>query len=264
MKALLMDVGNSRIRVKGWSGQKLVFPTAEGGEMGAFGECPAIQPLEELAEFSTAEVLENSLSVCRELTALREKMGHLPVVMVSVVPAISAVLDELWPDLAVADHRCALPFLSQVDELAGVGPDRLCNVAAAQGAGLGNALIVDAGTATTFDLLVDGVFLGGLIAPGMAFSAHQLGKIAARLAPVPFAPSVLGPGRDTLSAMAAGAWHVGIGGVEAVISGLTKERPELKVVLTGGLGHHLVASSRFLDPDWTLRGAVQLVDLPEE
>ena len=236
MKALLMDAGNTRIRVKAW-------------------------PLQALAEFPRSAVEADFPGLFRDLKALRDEHGNPQVVMVSVIPAFTKLLAEVWPDLTVVDHLCTLPFTSRVEDLAAVGADRICNVAAACGDGLTDALIVDAGTATTFDVLEDGVFQGGLIAPGMAFAARQLGELAARLNPVPFKPWPLEPGRDTQTAMGAGAWHVGIGGVEAVISSLLEDRPDLTVVLTGGLGHHLAATGRRVDPDWTLRGAAVLAHL---
>ena len=256
MKALLMDAGNTRLRVKAWPQDGQGPSAVVGGR--------EIQPLATLAEFPTSRILEDAHGLSGVLAALRGEQGNPPVVLVSVVPAVTKLLGELWPDLTVVDHRSRLPFSSRVMDLASVGPDRICNVAAACGAGLTDALIVDAGTATTFDVLDGGVFQGGLIAPGMAFAAGQLGKVAARLNPVPFAFSPLAPGRDTETAMAAGAWHAGIGGAEAVIFGLLKDRTALSVILTGGLGHHLSGSGRLWDPDWTLRGAAQLAGLVEE
>ena len=134
-----------------------------------------------------------------------------------------------------------------------MGADRLCNVAAAAAAGLGSALIVDAGTATTFDLLLDGVFVGGLIAPGMAFAARCLGERAARLAPVPFAAAPLAAGRSTAEAMAAGGWHAGMGGVRHIVAGLLARHGRLPVIVTGGLGAHLADLGPHrpgLDPAW--------------
>lgn len=251
MKPLLLDAGNSRVRVKRWTGEDSTAAAVLAHRS---------RPLEPLAEYATADLVgdSNAWSLLRDL---RSTAGNPPVVLVSVVPEVTRRLAALWPDLNVVDHRSRLPFPSLVDDLASVGPDRLCNVAAACQADLRDALIVDAGTATTFDLLEDGVFTGGLIAPGMAFAAEQLGRYAARLAPVAFASCPLVPGRDTRSAMAAGAWHVGLGGVVAVIRGLAASRPGLTVVLTGGLGHHLGALGDVVDRDWTLRGAAVLSGL---
>ena len=250
MNALLIDAGNTRIRVKEWP-QSGASPSTviHGG---------TALPLNILTESPTSQVLPGAEDWQRRLVAVRAEQGDPPVAVVSVIPAVTVLLKKLWPDIIVIDHHRQLPFSFLVDPLEAVGPDRLSNVAAAVGAGLTDALIVDAGTATTFDVLEDGVFVGGLIAPGMAFAARRIGELAARLDPVPFGPCPLEPGRETGAAMAAGAWHVGIGGIESVIQGLLKNRPGCSVILTGGLGHHLAAPGRVVDPDWTLRGAALL------
>jgi type III pantothenate kinase len=162
------------------------------------------------------------------------------------------------PGIEVVDHDRALPFDLDVADVSRVGPDRLCNMAAAVCAGLDTALVVDAGTATTFDLLRDGVFAGGMIAPGMAFAARQIGEKAARLQPVAFAPASWDVGRDTEAAMAAGSWHTGTQGVQSVVAGLKARYGEMPVILTGGLGRHLDVSGAFHDTHWTLRGGAFL------
>ncbi len=180
------------------------------------------------------------------------------VVMVSVVPAVSELLKAAMPDLLNIDHTWPFPFTNNIDDLAAVGADRLVNVTMARAWGLQEALIVDAGTATTFDLLDQGVFCGGLIAPGMAFAAQKLGEYAARLAPVPFEPFPLEVGRNSHDAMGAGAWHTAVGGVRSTIAGLLEVYGNRPVVFTGGLGHLLATEGDHLDPFWTLRGAAWL------
>ncbi|MHB8080338.1 MAG: type III pantothenate kinase, partial [Candidatus Krumholzibacteriia bacterium] len=121
-----------------------------------------------------------------------------------------------------------------------------------------DALVVDAGTATTFDLLADGRFRGGLIAPGMAFAARCLGEEAARLSPAPFAPCPLEVGITTAAALQAGAFHVGVRGVLGVVDGLLERYGPRPVAVTGGLGPYLARAGWLHDPDWTLRGALHL------
>ncbi|NCQ36121.1 type III pantothenate kinase [bacterium] len=180
------------------------------------------------------------------------------VVLVSVVPDWSQRLAGVIPELEIIDHTWSMPFSWGVDQPSQVGADRLANMALARAWGLEEALVVDAGTATTFDLLADGVFQGGLIAPGMAFAARKLGEYAARLDVVPFAPAPVEIGRDTASAMAAGAWLTGVHGILGTIDALQEKYGPSPVVLTGGLGAYLAGDSRVLDPFWTLRGAAWL------
>jgi len=233
MRTLVLDAGNTR----------LTGAVAEGGawETDVWTDIPNGAP-----DFSDA--LDRNLAA---------HVG-LPVVLVSVVPAVTDLLRDRRADLRLADHEADLPFASRVPDLAAVGPDRLCNVAAAARAGFQAALVVDLGTASTFDVLKDGVFLGGLIAPGMAFAAEALGQRAARLQPVPFGPRPVSVGTDTADAMAAGAWLTGRGGVLAAIRDLVQAYELTQVQLTGGLGRLLAGPDRPYDPLWTLRGALAL------
>jgi len=249
VRALIIDAGNSRIRAVSWSG------TGDLPRPDSPGRMPALAPLSTLGDWATPGQAER---LPDELVRLLEGSINEPAVLVSVIPRVTEMLRDVRPDLVVVDHLSGLPFVSEVSAPAAVGPDRYCNVAAAFAAGLSNALIVDAGTATTFDLLQEGIFRGGMIAPGMAFAARRIGEEAARLEPVVFEPRSWDVGRDTASAMAAGAWHVGVGGVGAVIDGLIRRYGPLTVILTGGLGDHISWEGAWHDPYWTMRGAAFL------
>ena len=183
-----------------------------------------------------------------------------PAALVAVVPWMSEALAEELVPLAVFDHSWVLPFEVDIDHRQTVGADRWCNVAAATAAGLADALIVDAGTATTIDVLTGGVFRGGLIAPGMAFAARRLQEAAAQLWPVPFAPCDLRPGRHTEEALRIGGFHVGVQGVLGTVRALLAQTPGAAVILTGGLGQYLQQPGWHHDPDWTLRGLAALLD----
>ena len=256
---IVVDVGNSKVRMARWDGGEQV-PRARSD--GRLAETP---PLTELGVVPTPVADDpDAGDLVTELAGLVGPLAGLPQVLVSVSPLATALLAAAEPRLQVVDETWDLPFVLDVAAPAAVGPDRLCNVAAAAAAGWRRALVVDAGTATTFDLLLDGTFVGGLIAPGMALAAACLGRQAARLQPVPFEPCPLAPGRDTVSAMQRGAFHVGVLGVAAVIDQLVADHGDLPVVLTGGLGRYLQTADRPWDPHWTLRGAALLATARRE
>jgi len=119
--------------------------------------------------------------------------------------------------------------------------------------------VVDAGTATTIDVLADGAFVGGLIAPGMAFAARQLQDRAARLWPVPFERCALRPGRQTNEALQIGGYHVGVHGVVGTVDALRCQYPEARVLVTGGLASHLDQPGWRLDALLTFRGLAFLL-----
>jgi pantothenate kinase type III len=254
MRAVIVDAGNTNTRFVAWTAADRL-PRCAGG---AWQPAP---PLRELGRLATPGSFAEEAAFVAEASGLLAVAGDVPVVVVSVVPRVEALLRGLAPELRCADHTAFLPFAHRLADPSATGADRLCNVAAAVGADLGGALVVDAGTATTIDVLVEGVFVGGVIAPGMAFALEQLGARAARLRPVPFAPVPLAAGVDTFEAMSVGAFHAGVGGVEALISGLRDQHGPLPVVVTGGLGRFLDRPDRFCDPQWTLRGAAALCGL---
>jgi type III pantothenate kinase len=253
MNALIIDAGNTRVTCAAWEG-RYQRPALVAGSPAQLA--PPV-PLDELGSWNHPVAEEKIEIFGLSIQRIHEKSGRPPVVLVSVVPRLVELLPE-GMDLDLVDHTSDLPFAMDVEDPGQVGPDRLCNVAAAASAGLSSALVVDAGTATTFDLLIDGVFVGGMIAPGMAFSAQKLGETASRLSPVPFRPVSWDVGRDTRSAMAAGAWHTGAGGIRSVVQGLRSRYGNLPVVVTGGLGSHFSDPDWYVDPHWTLRGAAVL------
>lgn len=250
MRALLVDAGNTRVAFAAWR-------DGDGHARLRDGAWQCAPPLGRLGAVPTpgAAGEEAFLAAARPLLAAA---GGAPVALVSVVPRVTALLEAAVPGLVRADHTSRLPFAHLLEDPGATGADRLCNVGAAVAAGLRDALIVDAGTATTVDVLHDGVFVGGVIAPGMAFALEQIGARAARLRPVPFAPTPLVAGRATAAALGAGAFHAGVGGVEALVAGLEARYGRLPVVVTGGLAAHLAGPGRLHDPDWTLRGAAFL------
>ncbi len=241
-RAIVVDAGNSNVVIARWR--------REPGRP---------ERLERISQEPTPLVPEAREVWAAALAETVAREGGGPLVLVSVVPELNEPVQQVIPEVLAIDHTLSFPFRLDLEEPAAVGADRYCNVAAAVRAGWRDALIVDAGTATTFDLLQDSCFAGGLIAPGMAFASSQLGREAARLQPVPFAPCPLEVGRNTAAAMQTGAFHVAVHGVRATIKALLARYGDRPVVLTGGLGELLKRPGWEYRPDWTLTGAVFLV-----
>jgi len=255
VRAVVIDIGNSQLRAVLWTGTESERPAAV---LAAAADEP--RPLPELLRLATPRDRDEQSVAAASLSEVTRAAAAEVTVITSVVPQADRALLAVLPGALGIDHAAPFPFDNAVDDPATVGADRYCNVAAAAAAGLRDALIVDLGTATTFDLLQDGCFIGGLIAPGMAFAAAKLGETAARLAPVPFEPCPLRAGRDTAAAMRAGAYHVGRNGVLATVAALRRHYGELPVIVTGGLGGMLDQQEWPFDPDWTVRGAAGLAE----
>ena len=194
--------------------------------------------------------------------------------VVSVVPALTARLEALAGrrdrPLLVATAG-TIPIPVRVDRPADVGADRLVNALAAARLYGTPAVVADFGTASTFDAVAaDGAFLGGAIAPGLELGLEALAARTAKLPRIELRSPDRAIGRDTVSAIQAGA----VLGYEALASGLLgRIRRELaeqvgmpveaiRTILTGGLSAAPWAAAiegvDIIDPDLTLKGLAVL------
>ena len=125
-----------------------------------------------------------------------------------------------------------------------VGADRIVNAVAAYERVKGAAIVVDFGTATTFDCISEkGEYLGGAIAPGIQISASALFAHAARLPRSEIARPPRAIGRNTVHSMQAGIVFGYVGLVDGLVRRLTSEMDtEVSVIATGGL-------ARLIEPD---------------
>jgi type III pantothenate kinase len=140
-----------------------------------------------------------------------------------------------------------------------VGADRIVNAVAAFDAHGGPCIVVDFGTATTFDAISPrGEYLGGVICPGVGISAEALFQRAARLPRVDIVRPRNIIGKTTVTSMQAGLYYGYLALVEGIV---TRMREELEgravVVATGGLAGLVVGESKLVDhvdPLLTLTG----------
>jgi type III pantothenate kinase len=141
-----------------------------------------------------------------------------------------------------------------------VGADRLCNAVAAYRIYGGPAIVIDFGTATTFDVVSrTGEFLGGVIAPGIGTAANALHRKTAQLPKVEliFPKKIIAT--STVEAMQAGIMFGGLEATEGIIRKIKKQLgTDAKVIATGGLAEIIVPQSTLIqsiEPDLVLRGA---------
>ena len=186
------------------------------------------------------------------------------VVYCSVVPPIAAMLEQAISErfgkapLHVT-HETNTGIRLMVDEPKMLGADRIVNGAAAYGLHGGSAIVIDLGTATTFDVVTaDGCFLGGVIAPGIELAAQALTARAAQLPDIEleFPDAVIGS--NTVLAMRSGVMYGHIGLMEGIIRRIKAERnEEFRVIATGGLAETVAKRTDVIDaiePELTLRG----------
>lgn len=139
--------------------------------------------------------------------------------------------------LIVGRPECRLPVPPRVDPGAIVGPDRLVNAVGAFARHGGDLILVDFGTATTFDVVdTDGAYIGGAIAPGVNLSLEALHMAAAALPHVDVSRPALAIGTNTIACMQSGVYWGYIGLAEGIVSKIRAERARpMKVIATGGL-----------------------------
>lgn len=141
-----------------------------------------------------------------------------------------------------------------------IGADRIVDAVAAYELYGGPVLVIDFGTATTYDVVDEtGAFLGGITAPGIGTSANALWKEAAKLPEIEIRKPEKILGRDTITSMQSGLVYGQIGQTEYIIKKVREETgfADMKVVVTGGLGRIIAESTNMVDvydPNLTLKG----------
>lgn len=139
--------------------------------------------------------------------------------------------------LVVGRPDCLLPAAPRVDEGTQIGPDRLVNAAGAHDRHGGPLVIVDFGTATTFDVVEkDGAYVGGIIAPGVNLSLEALHQAAAALPHIDITRPAAVVGTNTVACMQSGVWFGYVGLIRECCARIQDERGEVMQILgTGGL-----------------------------
>lgn len=249
---LAIDVGNSNVTVGSF----------RNGSLAAVRRAatPATATADEL-EVLLEELLRLDDTAFADVSA---------IVCASVVPAVAAALEVVAarrerPLLLASAGTVPIPI--RLDRPGEVGADRLVNALAAARLYGTPAVVVDLGTATTFDCVAaDGAFVGGAIAPGLELGLDALASRTARLPRVELRTPDRAIGRDTVAAIQSGS----ILGYQALVSGLlVRIRRELAdagdvaasdvhVILTGGLSGAAWAGTldgvQAIDPELTLKG----------
>ncbi len=192
------------------------------------------------------------------------------VAVSSVVPPIDSMLREVLEGFfqvralfVEPGVKTGLPI--HTDNPAEVGADRIVNSVAAFERYGGPCIVVDLGTATTFDVVsARGEFLGGAIAPGLAISANALFDKAAKLSQVQIRKPGKVIGTNTVDNIQIGLYYGYIGLVDGICERMIAELgPETKVIATGGYAPMIAADSRYMkhvDPHLTLDGVRLIYD----
>ena len=197
--------------------------------------------------------------------ALVPEQGPLErAVLCSVVP----VMNRAWASACRAlkmpyrfvDGQLDLPIRLDVDAPLEVGADRIANTLAASALYARDTVVVDLGTATTFDCIgADGVFRGGVIAPGPRAGMERLARLAAQLPQVEIEAPARVVGRHTRACLDSGIFYSAVESIDGIVRRILEEwKPEDPlVVATGGLAERIAthcACVERIEPFLTLTG----------
>ena len=252
---LVIDAGNSETTIGLWNGTRIAERwrvTTEGGR----------------TPDETYVALRNLLDTGRHAGVLLEGAA-----IGSVVPAATLPLAEACERLAgkpavVVDARSPLPIKLQVEEPLTVGADRIINTLAASRLHKRDCIVVDLGTATTFDCITaDGAFLGGVIAPGVQIAGESLFQKTSKLAATELIPPAKVIGTRTEECVRAGVVLGAAESIDGLVRRIKKEWPNKSkplVIATGGLATRfakLCTEFELVEPDLTLVGLAMAHEL---
>lgn len=187
------------------------------------------------------------------------------VIIASVVPQLTPGFVELVQryirlEPVVVTHQTPMGIRLEVDFPEQVGPDRIVNAAAVVTLYGGPAIVIDFGTATTFDVVSrDGAYQGGAISPGIVVAHDALVSRTARLHKIDLRPPPNPIGRNTIHAMQSGIFWGYVAMVEGLVA-RTKaamNETDVKIIATGGLAPLFNQHTEVIDliaPELTLDG----------
>lgn len=245
---LAVDIGNTNIHLGLWDGARWAYSWRARTVLGKMPDEYAVL----LRSFLEADGLGFA-----SITG---------VAIGSVVPSLTSAWAELTTrylhhEALIVTHQTKTGIRIEIDEPQQAGADRIINTAAVVALyGGGPAIVIDFGTATTFDVVSrDGAYRGGAIAPGIAVAHDALVARTARLHKVDLLPPARTIGTNTIAAMQSGIFLGYVGLVEGLTQRIKHELNETdtRVIATGGLAPIVQASTTVIDliaPELTLDG----------
>ena len=242
---LAIDIGNTNIVLGLFLGENLIHK---------FRLETNITRSEDNYAVDIVELFLNNKVDCLKISA---------VVIASVVPNFTSIVEKAVKkffsgDVLVVGKNLKLTIEIELNNKQEVGLDRLLNAIAGYQKCGGNLIIVDFGTATTFDVVgQNGQYFGGVIAPGVNLSIKALHEMTAQLPEIQVKAQKNVIGKSTFEAMNSGIYFGYLSLVEGLIAKIKAEYGcDMKVIITGGLSPLFggAIANDFVLPDLTLMG----------
>ncbi|MDP4604240.1 MAG: type III pantothenate kinase [Solirubrobacteraceae bacterium] len=233
---LVVDVGNTQTH----------FGTYEGGELVEHWRFATVRD-------STADEIGAALRNLVELRGVELEQIDSSIVS-STVPQLGPQWLEmteryLGHEMLVVGPGFKTGMPLRYDNPREIGADRLVNAVAAYERTQGACIVVDFGTAITYDpVSADGEYLGGIISPGVEISVEALASRAAKLPKVDLEPPRALIGKSTIEAIRSGVIYGFAAMVDGIVTRLLEEMgEETATIATGGLAHHIVPFTERID-----------------
>lgn len=245
---LVFDVGNSEITIGIFDGEKLKshWRLTTGAERTADELTLLIQSTVGAAALKPKSI--RGTAICSVVPSVTQKLAN-------------ACEKTFGKKSVLIDAQAKLPVRLDVEEPLTVGADRVANTLAASRIHKRDAIVVDLGTATTYDcILADGTFLGGVIQPGIMISAATLFARTAQLAATDIVPPKKVIARRTDECIRAGVLLGAVDSIDGLVRRIKKEWPNRKapiVIATGGMAETvqpLTTELELVDPFLTMKG----------
>jgi type III pantothenate kinase len=212
----------------------------------------------------TSDILKGRLGTVNEKI---KKNFYKGAMCSSVVPKAFNKLKKLLKGKninlnEVKDRNINLPIQIKINKPKQVGSDRVVNSVAAYKIYKKNSIIIDFGTATTFDVIIKDTYVGGMITPGINLSLKVLKEATAKLPLIKLKKTSKFLGKDTVSAMNNGMYWGYIGLIKELVQKIIIEtKKKYLIIFTGGLANIFYSSFPFkdkvIDQQITLRGIAE-------
>lgn len=264
---LAIDIGNTNITLGIFKTPYDGIKPATRGKISSAGNSSVLLSSWRLSTASQSTADEYGTKILDLLHyASIERAEIKAVAIASVVPPLNSVFSELTEKYfhlkaQIVGENLKIPIANLTENPKEVGTDRLVNTMAAIQKFGGPAIVIDFGTAATFDCITKkGEYAGGIIVPGPILAAESLSLHTAKLPKVQLAKPQALIGKNTVESIQSGLYHGYIALVDGLIERLKKEMgANTKIIVTGGLASLLVADSKMIRPesivpDLTLEG----------
>ena len=206
--------------------------------------------------------------IIKKLTKVKNLDNHKIAIISSVVPSLNKQIIKILKINKINEFFLksinVLPFLKIDFNLNEIGADRIANSIAIIDKKINNSIVVDFGTATTFEVIKDSIFSGGLIFPGINLSKNSLISNTSLLKNTDVVKTKKIVAKNTKDSIRSGFYWGYVSAINGIIEKVTVEkRFKPKIILTGGLANIFKTDIRprpVIEPNLTLEG-LQIIGL---